>query len=439
MEAPRRRICFVSDFFYPNTGGVETHMVNLSQHLLQRGNKVVVLTHRYGNRVGVRWMKGGLKVYYLPLPVCYQESIYPVPLFLVPILRDIFVREGIETVHAHHTYSGLAYQTILIAKTMGLKTILTDHSLFGLVNLDNIVTNKLARALFADLDYSIAVSHIVRENMVARSRACPETVFVIPNAVNTDEFVPCDRPRTDHVRVVVVSRLKYRKGVDFLLQIIPRICSEDKNVSFAIAGEGPGKVHLEQMVEKSFLQGRVFFETARTAEEVRSVLNSGDIFLNVSLTEAFCIAIVEAASCGLLVVATDVGGVSEVLPPHIMMTTEPKSRAILETLQAAVKKIRAEDRDRMQIHGEIAEMYSWEAVAERVERVYDLPKREAAASIYTRLERRCEGFSLSGIVLSFFLLLEWALLSIFLPSSTSPSSIVAVPVAGTTCTLTDFY
>jgi len=49
-------------------------------------------------------------------------------------------------------------------------------------------------------------------------------------------------------------------------------------------------------------------------KEVRNVLIRGHIFLNTSLTEAFCIAIVEAASSGLLVVSTNVGGITEVLP-----------------------------------------------------------------------------------------------------------------------------
>ncbi len=60
-------------------------------------------------------------------------------------------------------------------------------------------------------------------------------------------------------------------------------------------------------------------------KEVRDVMTRGHIFLNTSLTEAFCIAIVEAASTGLLVVATDVGGVREVLPPDIVLFAEPNS------------------------------------------------------------------------------------------------------------------
>lgn len=41
-----------SDFFYPNTGGVEEHIFNLSQCLISKGHKVIALTHSYGDRVG---------------------------------------------------------------------------------------------------------------------------------------------------------------------------------------------------------------------------------------------------------------------------------------------------------------------------------------------------------------------------------------------------
>jgi phosphatidylinositol glycan class A protein len=55
------RVLMVSDFFYPNTGGVESHIYQLSQCLLARGHKVVVLTHAYGERTGVRHLTNGLK------------------------------------------------------------------------------------------------------------------------------------------------------------------------------------------------------------------------------------------------------------------------------------------------------------------------------------------------------------------------------------------
>ena len=71
--------------------------------------------------------------------------------------------------------------------------------------------------------------------------------------------------------------------------------------------------------------------------EVRNVLCRGHIFLNTSLTEAFCIAILEAASCGLLCVSTNVGGVPEVLPPDMIYLSPARPEPLIEKLELAIK------------------------------------------------------------------------------------------------------
>jgi phosphatidylinositol glycan class A protein len=65
-----------------------------------------------------------------------------------------------------------------------------------------------------------------------------------------------------------------------------------------VAGDGPKRIDLEQMREQHILQDRVVLLGALPQSQIRDVLVQGHIFLNTSLTEAFCIAIVEAASCG---------------------------------------------------------------------------------------------------------------------------------------------
>jgi phosphatidylinositol glycan class A protein len=66
------------------------------------------------------------------------------------------------------------------------------------------------------------------------------------------------------------------------------------------------------MVAQEGLRGRVALAGAVPHEAARDFLLRGHVFVNTSLTEAFCMAIVEAACCGLLVVSTRVGGVPEV-------------------------------------------------------------------------------------------------------------------------------
>jgi len=121
----------------------------------------------------------------------------------------------------------------------------------------------------------------------------------------------------------VASRLVYRKGIDLLAGIIPRF-KNTPNVNFIIVGDGPKRDLLEEIREKTNMQDRVEMVGAVEHAKVRDVLVRGHIFVNTSLTEAYCMAIVEAASCGLQVVSTSVGGIPEVLPKSLILLVEPE-------------------------------------------------------------------------------------------------------------------
>lgn len=69
------------------------------------------------------------------------------------------------------------------------------------------------------------------------------------------------------------------------------------------------------------------------------MLTRGHIFINTSLTEAYCMAIVEAASCGLQVVSTRVGGIPEVLPSSLIILTEPTVESVLDGVHRAIEKV----------------------------------------------------------------------------------------------------
>lgn len=108
----------VSDFFYPNMGGVENHLFCLSQCLMNRGHKVIIVTHAYDDRAGVRWLAGGLKVYYLPVLVMYNQCTLPTFVGNLWVLRDIYIRESINIVHGHQV-NGFLY-ALLTLRIIGL-------------------------------------------------------------------------------------------------------------------------------------------------------------------------------------------------------------------------------------------------------------------------------------------------------------------------------
>lgn len=161
----------------------------------------------------------------------------------------------------------------------------------------------------------------------------------------------------------------YRKGIDLLVKIIPIVCSKFPSVHFIIGGAGPKKLLLEEMRERYQLHERVELLGAVPHHQVRDVLVRGHVFLNCSLTESFCIALLEAASCGLFVVSTKVGGVPEVLPPSMIKFAEPTVTDLVDALTEAVSISRRIVP--FEMHERVRTMYNWLNVAHRTEVVYD--------------------------------------------------------------------
>lgn len=155
-----------------------------------------------------------------------------------------------------------------------------------------------------------------------------------------------------------------------LVPVIPEICERFPQVDFLIAGDGAKKVDLEQMRERFRLHERVRMIGAVPAEQVRSVLIRGQIFLNTSLTEAFCMAIVEAAACGLYVVSTQVGGIPEVLPEHMITLAEPGPVDLAAKLADVISRFQSGSIDTSTFHDQIRSMYSWSDVTARTDSVY---------------------------------------------------------------------
>jgi len=150
--------------------------------------------------------------------------------------------------------------------------------------------------------------------------------------------------------------------------------------------------------------------------DVRNTLVKGHIFFNCSLTESFCIALLEAASCGLVVVSTAVGGVPEVLPKSMIHLAEPNADALTRELSVAVGYARRVNP--MWVHRAIRQMYSWQDVARRTVEVYDEVAAAPPLSLADRLRRYMTNGRVFGpvaVLLVVLLHLVWVVLEWWSP------------------------
>ncbi|KAK4469226.1 hypothetical protein MN116_006800 [Schistosoma mekongi] len=458
----------VSDYCHPNVGGVESHIFALSQCLIRRGHRVIIITHSYGSknqqRQGVRYLARGLKVYYIPMKPFYKQSIFITVLGTLPIIREIVIREQIDIVHGHSIFSTFACEAVIHAQSLGCRTVYTEHSLFGFSDLSAIIMNKVMEGVFTAVDQVICVSHTTKENVVLRAKYDPERVFVIPNAVDASSFVPDPSCRDlNYITIVVVSRLVYRKGLDLLAAIIPPLCSLFPELRFLIGGDGPKRLVLEEIREQYQLHSRVSLLGSLQTHEVRPLLIQGDIFLNTSLTESFCIAVIEALSCGLMVISTAVGGLPEVLPEHFIRLAPPNASELASIVADSIILVRRQREsskfethqaflddvtpDKLELsappnplcrfslvsgssihldgteyicnsvtdhcwhmHKWIRTVYCWPLVAKRTENVYSAVMSKPPVSLQDRISRLYQLGPFTGKLACFAAVLHWLLL-----------------------------
>src|SRR6266404_3113668 len=123
--------------------------------------QVIVITHSHPpDRVGVRWLVPGLKVYHIPFPILVTSATLPNFLTFLPYFRTIILRERITIIHSHASLSSLGHEGVLHAHLLGVRTVFTDHSLFGFADAASILTNKLLEGMLRNVDAAICVSHI---------------------------------------------------------------------------------------------------------------------------------------------------------------------------------------------------------------------------------------------------------------------------------------
>lgn len=359
-------VALVSDYFYPSAGGVETHIMMLGSELIRLGHRVIVITHKNGQYSGKMEFRG-MTVYYLDLPVVAGNTTFPTLFCSYIIYKSIFVENSIDIAHGHQSMSTLAMEAIYHAQHMNIKSVLTEHSVFEFSKLERILCNSLSRFICRSIDQVISVSKTAGLNTEKRLEVSPKRITIIPNGVDTARFYPKRMSRKRKVRLLFCARFVFRKGINLLVGALPLI-GRNKEIEIIIAGDGPMRSCIERAIDEYDLHEQVRLVGLCDFVKMPDLLRSCDIFLSTSLTETFCMAILEAVACGLLAVSTNVGGVHEIFEPGVVYFCRPEPSDIAAQVFRAVKDLSTHDP--MRNYERLIKKYDWSIIAKKTESVY---------------------------------------------------------------------
>jgi len=214
----------------------------------------------------------------------------------------------------------------------------------------------------------IANSQDLRRLAAASMPGLP--VDVILNGAEMPEILPSDaRPRPGG-RILTVSRLIERKGLDTLIRAVAR--SRDRMLHLDIAGEGPEGPALRLLAHSIGVADRVRFHGFVDRAQLGTLYANADVFTLVSLAESCSMAMLEAMAAGLPIVATKVGGNVELIEHNVNgLLVEPEN---IGALSSALSALAADSQQRLRFgaynRALIEQRYGWRSVAQQYEAIF---------------------------------------------------------------------
>lgn len=203
----------------------------------------------------------------------------------------------------------------------------------------------------------------LRREVVAISPTLP--VDVIPNGIDCERFTPSSPPRASHeLTLLYVGRLIPLKRIDLVIQAIAKLRVQGHQVHFRIVGSGSHQQVLRDLVAHCGLVEQVTFTGNVAYEDIQTVYQQADIYVQLSTVEGMSNSILEALASGLPIISSNVGGASALIDANGALIEQPTLETVVQSITTYV-----ESPSLLREHGQqsrkIAETYCIEQIAQQ--------------------------------------------------------------------------
>jgi colanic acid/amylovoran biosynthesis glycosyltransferase len=280
---------------------------------------------------------------------------------------DSMQRDGVAHVHCHFA-NHPALAGLVIKRLTGVPFSFTAHA------FDIYVDRHMLRTKVAEAAFVTTISEYNRRLIVEHcGDQADAKVAVIHCGVDSEVFRPRkDERRAREFTIACVGTLEPKKGQPVLVEACAILRHQGIDVICNIVGEGPERAALERAIADAGLEGRVALLGARTRAEVAALLARSDVLVAPSVPlpngkkEGIPIVLMEAMSCEMPVVASEISGIPELVEHERTGLLAPPGDAA--ALARALQRLHAEPGLRNRLGG---------AARRKVQREFDLSANAA--------------------------------------------------------------
>jgi glycosyltransferase involved in cell wall biosynthesis len=319
------RLLIFAGYFYPHLGGSEQAIYELSKRLAIKGHKIDIITCNIEHAPAFE-KHDGFCIYRLPSWDILNGS-YPLPKPTILTFRILWklLREKHDLINTNTRFMSTSCIGAIFATIKRIPLVHTEHGA-----THSIILNKFVDIVSKIYDHTIGtfIVKTARRNIGVSTASCDflrhlgaRESIVIPNGIDTTVFKKSNNKlRTElgiesSIVLTFVGRLIYAKGVHDLIFVFKELAQKFDNLVLLIVGDGPYRQELEELA-KGQGRSKIRFFGEKDQHALIDILSITDIFINPSYSEGFGLSVLEAGAMGIPVVATHVGGVTDIVEDY---------------------------------------------------------------------------------------------------------------------------
>jgi glycosyltransferase involved in cell wall biosynthesis len=234
--------------------------------------------------------------------------------FIHQKIRSQF-KNKIDLVHVQVTMNA-GIMALIWKKIYNIPYVITEH--YGIYNHilpDNYSTRSFfykqwLKAIFKNAQKILSVSEFIAKNI--QQEVCSILYAVIPNVVNTDLFFYQAKAPHRNFRFIHISNLSENKHVRGILNAFEKLAVENNNIELIIVGGDA--TQFEKLIQHyPKIQNNIVYKGELNYQDVSVEIQLSDCFILNSLIENSPCVIIESLCCGIPIIATNVGGIPELI------------------------------------------------------------------------------------------------------------------------------
>jgi glycosyltransferase involved in cell wall biosynthesis len=228
---------------------------------------------------------------------------------------------------------------------------------------------KMQKQVAPKIQNIISPSRSSKKGIIEEFNCKKDNITVINNGLDTEEFSPIEGSVRDQNRLITTASADVPlKGLDYSLKALKILKKDNPNIHLMVIGSYKKGGHTERLIKELNIKDNVFFKEHISKEEIRKLYSTSSVALVTSLYEGFGYPVIEAMSCEVPLIATNVASIPELVGKYGILIDPKDENQLSRKIKNVLSNYDEYKKTAIQGRQHIIKTFNWTKITNEYEK-----------------------------------------------------------------------